>query len=411
MSEQGFTRSQSRPIPLPSAAAQPLFQPTAFVWRDPADIRRRQWLFGTHYIRKYVTCTIGRRGGGKTSRAIIEILSMVTGRDLMNTGAPSEKLRVWYIGEDPRDEIEMRLIAACVRHSIRPEEIEGRLFFDSIFDLPRGAVKLASAKAGGVVPNQAAVDTLKAGITDKKVDVLLLDPLKKFHAVQENANDQMDEVMTILSEIAMEKSISIEILHHTRKPSAGTAVPMTVDDGRGADAIIAGARSARIMNGMSTKEATDFGIPVVEAWRYTRIDSGKANMAPPGKAAWAYSWSEPLPCGESVGVIESWKPPEAFEGITRSDAEVAQRLAQGGAYRADAQAKEWFGHALGPLIGLDPRNKPADKAKIKTLIKTWTRNDILSVKGGQGDNRHEKLFIWPGSVVISTNQPLEYDDD
>jgi hypothetical protein len=260
------------------------------------------------------------------------------------------------------------------------------------------------------VPNQTAIDSLKAGVSDKQIDVLMLDPLKKFHGVQENVNDQMDEVMTILSEIAMEKDISIEVLHHTRKPAAGNSgVPMTVDDGRGADAIIAGARSARIMNGMTIKEAADFGIASGEAWRYTRIDSGKANMAPPGKAAWSYSWSELLPCGESVGVVESWKPPEAFDGITKADAEVAQRLAQGGAYRADAQAKEWYGHALGPLLGLDTRNNQADKAKVKALIKTWIKNEVLLEKNGPGDNRHQKLFIWPGPTVISANQPLEYD--
>jgi hypothetical protein len=271
-------------------------------------------------------------------------------------------------------------------------------------------VKLASIKNGAVVPNQAVIDSLKVGVTDKQIDVLILDPLKKFHAVLENANDQMDEVMTILSEIAMEKEMSIEVLHHTRKPAAGNnGAPMTVDDGRGADAIIAGARSARIMNGMSVKDATDFGIPSAEAWRYTRIDSGKANMAPPGKAAWSYSWSELLPCGESVGVVESWKPPETFEGITKADAEVAQRLAQGGAYRADSQAKEWFGYALGPQLGLDTRDDPADKAKMKAMIKTWIKNGVLAVKSGSGDNRHQKSFIWPGPTVISANQPPEYD--
>jgi hypothetical protein len=150
--------------------------------------------------------------------------------------------------------------------------------------------------------------------------------------VQENVNDQMDEVMTILSEIATEKSISIEVLHHTRKASAGNSeVTMTVDDGRGADAIIAGARSARIVNGLATKEAAALGVTESEAWRHTRIDNGKSNMAPPGKATWTYSASVTLPCGESIGVLEAWKPPDTFEGMSVADIIFIREVAQGGA--------------------------------------------------------------------------------
>jgi hypothetical protein len=32
-----------------------------------------------------------------------------------------------------------------------------------------------------VVPNQTAIDALKAGIDERKIDVLVLDPLRKFH--------------------------------------------------------------------------------------------------------------------------------------------------------------------------------------------------------------------------------------
>lgn len=145
---------------------KPSFKPTPFVWRDPAEFKRREWLYGNHYIRKYVTGTIGRRGGGKTTRAIVEILSMVTGRDLLGTGnMPTAPLRVWYIGEDTREEIELRFIAACAHHKIKPEEIGGRLFFDSVFDLPRGATKVAVLKGGVVSTNDAAIKSFKIGIT------------------------------------------------------------------------------------------------------------------------------------------------------------------------------------------------------------------------------------------------------
>jgi hypothetical protein len=237
----------------------------------------------------------------------------------------------------------------------------------------------------------------RPAIDDRQIDVLVLDPLKKFHGVQENANDQMDEVMTILSEIAMEKNISIEILHHTRKPSAGAGgVAMTVDDGRGADAIIAGARSARIVNGLAPKEAAALGVTESEAWRHTRIDNGKANMAPPGKAAWTYSASVPLPCGESVGVFEAWKPPDTFEGMSVADINFIREVAQGGAYRADVQAKaDWIGEPLADRLGLDLSQKE-DRARVNRIIKKWMQTKVLDTEERLDETRRKRKYIVPG---------------
>jgi hypothetical protein len=386
-----------------------LFKPTPFVWRAPELIKRREWLFAQHYIRKYVTATIGRRGGGKTTRAIAEMLSMATGRDLLQGGQlMSDRLRVWYIGEDTHEEIERRIVAACVHHNIKPDDIIGNtLFFNSVLDLPRGATKLVTVKRGDVVRNEDAIHTLKAGIAANNIDVLLLDPLKKFHSVQENANDQMDEVMSVLSEIAMESNVAIELLHHTRKPYAGnTGAPMTVDDGRGADAIIAAARSARIVNGMLAKEAEEFGIPKPEAWRYTRTDNGKANMAPPGEAAWARSASVPLPCGESVGVLENWRPPAPFTGVTINDMELAIALARTGEYRADSRSPAWFGYPLAKEMGIKifagGTNDKQDIYKINSIIKTWLKNGVLDTEGRKDEKSVDRAFIVVGPKAKST---------
>jgi hypothetical protein len=383
------------------------FKPTQFVWRDPADIKRRGWLYGKHYLRKYVTCTIGRRGGGKTTRGTAEVLSMVTGRDLLDTGEmPEMLLRVWYIGEDTREEIEMRFIAACVHYGINPEQIADRLFCDSVFDIPRDARKVATLKNGAVAASESAISSLKGGIKDKKVDVLILDPLKKFHGVKENDNDMMDEVMSIFSEIAMELDMNIEVLHHTRKPSSGSAgAPMTVDDGRGADAIIAAARSARIINGMSPKDAPSLGIEESEVWRYTRIDNGKANMAPPVAAQWAQSASEYLPCGESVGVLETWKPPDAFDGMSVADINFIREVAKCGTYRADSQAATgWIGERLAERLGLNPTDK-RDRARLSKIINKWIKTRVLDVVSIRDeDTRKYKKYVVPGKW-----QPVDPD--
>jgi hypothetical protein len=215
--------------------------------------------------------------------------------------------------------------------------------------------------------------------------------------VKENDNDHMDEIMTILSEIAMEKNIAIEVLHHTRKPAAGAnGAQMTVDDGRGADAIIAAARSARIVNGLASKDAAALGVEEAEAWRYTRIDNGKANMAPPGKAAWARSASVTLPCGESVGVLEAWKPCDTFEGMSVADIEFIREVAQGGPYRASSQAKEgWIGVPLAERLDLDLGDEK-DKKRASAIINKWLKTNVLAVEERSDESRHKRKYIIPG---------------
>ena len=73
---------------------------TPFVWRDPAKIPPRQWIYGRDYIRKFITATVAPAGVGKSSLVIAETLSIVTMRPLLGV-TPSEQARVWYWnGED-----------------------------------------------------------------------------------------------------------------------------------------------------------------------------------------------------------------------------------------------------------------------------------------------------------------------
>ena len=396
----------------PEQPAPVAISATTWKWRDPAEVKRRAWLHGTHYIRGSVTCTVGKRGGGKTNRALAEAISMVTKRDLLETGSmPAQPLRIWYIGEDPHDEIERRSVAICDLYGINADEIADRLLFNSLLDFPPGALKLAAMQGGKLVPNIALVALIVTEMKTKAIDVLILDPLKKFHGLREN-DQEMDEVMTLLFEIAQRADAAVEFLHHTRKASAGNAgAPITADDARGADAIIASPRDARVTNTMTVKEAADFGIPANEAWRYSRIDDGKQNLKPPGKASWFKSASLLLPCGDSVGVVQPWTPPKPFDGITSRDAEVAQEVAQGGAHRADVQAKNWFGYALGEKLGLDPHNKPADKAKLREMIKIWRKNKVLEVEAREDEQRKTKEFIVPGPTIMGARAEFPGDDD
>src|SRR5690606_37793518 len=87
---------------------------TPIKWIDPKTLPRREFAFGSHYIRKYVSVTVSPGGLGKTSNSIVEALSMASGRILTGTKPPG-RLRAWlFNAEDPRDEMERRIMAACL---------------------------------------------------------------------------------------------------------------------------------------------------------------------------------------------------------------------------------------------------------------------------------------------------------
>ncbi len=53
---------------------------------------------------------------------------MASGRPLLGI-APAERARVWiWDGEDPRDELDRRIVATMLQHKLMPEDIAGNLF-------------------------------------------------------------------------------------------------------------------------------------------------------------------------------------------------------------------------------------------------------------------------------------------
>ena len=93
---------------------------------------------------------------------------------------------------------------------------------------------------------------MRGFITRNRIDVFTLDPLVSFHSVRESANTDMDLVIKeALGRIASSTSSAVEVFHHPGKPKAGHDT--TVDDSRGASAIIYAARYARVLNFMTSE--------------------------------------------------------------------------------------------------------------------------------------------------------------
>ena len=374
-----------------------LIAATPFILCDPGTIPPRDWLYGRNYIRKFVSATVAPGALGKSSLVLVEIVAMVTNLPLLGI-VPSAPLRVWYFnGEDPREEIQRRIAATAIRYRIAPSELEGRLFVDS--GRERKLV-IARENGNGISIQDQLIKDLIAILTENRIDVLVIDPTVTSHVVNENNNMQIAAVCDLWAKIAEVANCAVALIHHVRKGSNGFGGgELTADDARGAGALVAAARTVRVLNPMTKSEAERCGVEQPRG--YFRADDGKANMAPAEVARWYHLASVDLGNAtgdlpsDHVAVVEVWKWPDPLAELTKRDLhEVQNRVANGDA-RLDAQAKGWVGNIVGDVLGLNVADARA-RAKIKSIVKIWIKNGALRVVTRPDERRRMKQFVTTG---------------
>jgi hypothetical protein len=375
----------------------PIIRATPFVRTDPASLPRREWLYGRHLIRPFLSATIAPGGFGKSSLIVPEALAMVTGRALLGD-QPAGRLRVWQVNlEDPVDELKRRFAAAAQHHRISPDDIGDRLFLDSGRNTE---IVIATESRDGIEIAVPVVEAIKAEIAAKSIDVLQVDPFVACHAVSENDNTKIAAVARQWAGIAEATGCAIDLVHHARKNGGGQA--FTVEDARGASALIAAVRSARVLNGMSKEEAERANIE--NHTSYFSLASGKANLAPrEEKATWRHIVGVPLgngtspidPLGDFVGVVEAWTWPDPFAEVSPADAKEVQRRIAQGEWRADQRSTSWAGNVVAEVLGFDLSDKGA-AATVKNLIKGWLGTGALRVTKRKDTKRMDRDFIEVG---------------
>jgi hypothetical protein len=385
--------------------------PTAYVARDFATIPRRQWLYGQHHIRRYVSGTIAPGGMGKTAQAIVEGISMAIGKDLLNAGVPINRSRVWYWnGEDPREEMDRRIAAVCLYYNIDPKELEGWLFIDSGHDM---RIKLAAEQHGEGRLETYTIEQICQMIAELEVDLVILDPFISTHMVGESNNTLIDLVIKALGYIANKTNCSIEIVHHTRKPGLGQSA-LTADDSRGGSAIVNGVRSVRVLNWMTASQAREYRIAADERFEYFEVTKGKPNMTARGKAEWRRLGSVILPNrgvvepGDKVQVVKAWSPP-AKQGVKAKDDERLRQIAATGTYRWDVRATLWFGHSVAEVVGLDVAEKKTIQAHMRALKARRVIATELR-KSRKGEDQ-EFVIAGPGAKGVASAAEPGSDDD
>lgn len=387
---------------------------TVFEWVDPTTLPPREFVYGTHYIRKYVSVTVSPGGLGKTSNSIVEALSMVSGKRLLDIPA-RKPLTVWlFNAEDPRDEMTRRIMAACLHFKLKPKDLGARLLLDTGREQDLVIAKeTKKSKAEIIVP---VVDAIVAEIERRGVDVMIIDPFVSTHQVNENDNGAIDRVAKLWAQVADVTGCSIDVVHHLRKVADREA---TVDDARGAGALIGAARSVRVLNRMSAEQADSAGLPEEERYSYFSIQQGKANMtATSARLQWRKL--EDVPLGnfateanedgrktkikyqDRAGVVTHWDWPsteEVLSSIPADAKDVFLKRVANFDHRFNDQAQDWAGYALAAAMG-EEVDYPCDKGakrKYKKILNGWLADGTIIVEEVRDSKKGRDFkYVRPG---------------
>lgn len=390
----------------------PAFVATPFEWVDPTTLPRREFIYGKHLIRKYVSVTVAPGGVGKSNLLLAESLALVTGRNLIGV-KPAQRCKVWsFNSEDPRDELTRRAMACCLHYGIKREDIEGRFFLDT--GRERELIVAVSDK-NGVTYNEPIIEAVVAEIERKGIDVMIIDPFVSTHSVNENDNGAIDKVAKMWAHIADETNCAIEIVHHLRKVSDREA---TIEDSRGAVSLLGAARSARILHQMTEDQAAAANISPSDRFSYFGVQYGKANLAPrDGAIEWRHLISvglgngciqksgtggvlNPLAAQDHAPVVEKWEWPSAetmVDGMDKKQIDMICRALGNDDYTHGYQTKTWCGYKVANILGVEieeGRKKGPEKARIERIIDGLIARNILCIEECAG---HDKIH--PERVV------------
>ncbi|WP_371813323.1 AAA family ATPase [Ruegeria sp. HKCCA4008] len=126
------------------------------------------------------------------------------------------------------------------------------------------------------------------------MDVLIIDPFVSSHKVGENDNGAIDLVAKEWARLADRCNCAIELVHDTRKTNGEEA---TTESGRGVTALLAAARSGRVLNKMGNDMKAEAGVQN-DPSTYLAVTRDKANLAPVGDRVWRRMASVQLSNGD-----------------------------------------------------------------------------------------------------------------
>ena len=238
---------------------------------DQRAIKHRQWIYGHHLIRGFVTLLIAPGGTGKSSLVLGMCMALATNRALLGSTIFQQCNVACLNLEDPQDEIDRRVTALAMRYGITNQHLDGRLFVS-----PAGRnVRIAENGPDGFSIVHPDEKQIIEKIRDERIGVLAVDPFAESHTLEENSNPAMIQAAAAWRRVARAGGCAVMLTHHVRKGPVES-----IEAARGAKALTDSARIGLLLSTMTEAEAGDLGIDPGTRLQYVRLDDAKANMAP-----------------------------------------------------------------------------------------------------------------------------------
>ena len=398
--------------PQPKAPAV-IIRPTPYSGRAGKDIDPRDWLYGRYYIRRFLTMTAASSGVGKSRLIMGEAVAMASLQPFLGHSIYSEApLRQWYYnGEDPLDELDRGFAAINQQFNIDPNDYKANLFVDSGRTLP---IKIATMEDGKGTIIEPVVKQVIEAIKDFKIDVLHLDPFITTHNVTENDTMAIEMVARQWWKISDECNCSIGISHHNRKTGG---IAGTIEDSRGAGALIATVRVKRAVNKMTDAEARAAGIQPEKRGFFYSVNDATSNLSPPAKSLDWYELKS-VDLGNQRGLLRPadrlgvavpftyTKANRVPEVTMELETKAFDAIRQKPQWRFDAQSDDWIGHAfsvvvgLGSLHGLKEGGKrhytpeqTLARRKASALITHWLDTHALTLVEGKDAKNKPRTYV------------------
>lgn len=384
-------------------AAKQAFAAQPFVWRDPATIPRRQFLYGFELRRRQVSAVVAPGAAGKTTLKIGRAICMATGLNKLGHRVWNGPHRVWLWNlEDDLEEVEKIIHAFLKMWDLTAADLGDRLFINGADSINSGSLKLAvEANFGGFKVQRPIAEGLIEELTEKRIDYLDIDPFVSSHAVDENSNQAIDAVAKEWLRIAHAANCAVGLAHHLRKT---TATEFTANDARGAGAMINAARSCLVLQRMSKDDALKLQVTEAERKRHFSVYDDKNNKAP---AALKADWYKFVSVGlgnnddsgpeDSVAAVERWSPPDVFGGVTTRQLYNIQKMIDGNPMKARKHSKSnaWVGKQVAFVLDLN-MDKHGVRQRIDDMIRTWLDSGALATVEKQDERREIREFVEVG---------------
>lgn len=356
---------------------------------DPSEIPPRQWLYGTHLIRGFVTVLVAPGGTGKSALAMAIAMAIASGQEFLGQHIFTSGATAVLNLEDPLDELDRREAAIRIRHKLDDCQLLDRFFLHSGEMRP---VTIAAHSQDGftvVYPDEEAIITQ---ITEHGIVLLVVDPYAESHTLEENSNPDMVKAAAAWRRIARATNCAVMLVHHVRKGAV-----TDIDAARGAKALTDSARVGLIMSPMTPEESEKLGIAEADRWAYVRLNDAKVNLAPKaGKARWFRleqvelgNRTEEYPNGDKVAAIAPWEPPEPDVALTPAQLnealDVLAAPPAGWLYAPTRRGRDNHRWAGGPLVDLGMTEEQAEQ-----MIRAWLKSGLL-IKEEYRDQEQRKM--------------------